>query len=269
MKMLRVALILMILTFSQHAASYPSSVIAVPTAAIKPKGTIGFSSAFSTRVAPSYAPYNSELGLEIGVIGDPEDAPLTGLHFGGIEMGVDFLNADLLGTPNAYVKPLLNGKILAFTESKWSPSLAFGAMDVAPFQSSRSMNFVYAVTSKTLLFSDKSYGRVTLGLGQAINAYSVEKDSFASTYPVVIGSWPFGNGSKTALLAGYESPLFYRFSFNLDYFGGVSEVGETAVCGNFTFVKNVIGGIGVSGDNNSPLTGIAVFGYIYAQTHLF
>ncbi|MFL5814959.1 MAG: hypothetical protein ACJ763_15395, partial [Bdellovibrionia bacterium] len=65
------------------------------------------------------------------------------------------------------------------------------------------------------------------------------------------------------------SPLLNRFGFALDYFGGVSEVGETALMGNYAFVKNVIGGIGVSSDNGSPVTGIAVFGFIYAQTHLF
>jgi hypothetical protein len=269
MKILRFALILFLLLSSHRAASYPSSINAVPTAAIKPRGTIGFSSFFSTRVAPSYSPYNSEIGFEMGLVGDLEDAVSTGPRFGGIELGVDFLNADLLGTPNAYVKPLFNAKVLVLTEEKGSPSLAFGALDVAPFQSSRSLNFVYAVMSKTFLSSHRSYGRMTLGLGQAMNSYSVEKDPYATSYPVMTGTWPFGRGSKTALLVGYESPLLNRFGFALDYFGGVSEVGEAAVLGNYTFVKNIIGGLGVSSDNGSPVTGISVFGFLYAQTHLF
>lgn len=269
MKILRAVIVLLALLDSQFAESYPSSIIAVPTAAIKPRGTIGFSSFFATRVTPGYAPYNSEFGFEMGVLGDPRDVAPEGPRFGGIELGLDFLNADLLGTPNAYVKPLLNAKVLAITESKWSPSLAFGTMNVAPFQPNRSLNYVYVVTSKTLLFSHENYGRITLGLGRAINSFTDEKDPFASTYPVVIGTWPFGRGSKTAMLAGYESPWFNRFSFALDYFGGVSEVGEAALSGNYMFVKNVIGGIGVSGDNGVPVTGMSFFGFIYAQTHLF
>ncbi|MFL5814780.1 MAG: hypothetical protein ACJ763_14490, partial [Bdellovibrionia bacterium] len=197
MKILRVALFLLLFLSSHHAVSYPSSIIAVPTAAIKPMGTIGFTSFFSTRVAPSYSPYNSVAGLEMGLVGDPEDAVSTGPRFGGVELGLDFLNADLLGTPSAYVKPLLNAKVLALTESNWSPSLALGVMGVAPFQSHRSLNFVYAVMSKTFLSSQESYGRITLGLGQAMNSYTVERDPFASSYPVVVGTWPFGSGSKS------------------------------------------------------------------------
>ncbi len=269
MKITTIAILTAALLRSNSADAYPTSIIAAPSAAIQPRGTISITSYNSVLVAPSYAPYTSQIGFELSVFSNIRDTPPEQAAFGGIELGFDLLNADLLGTPNAFVKPLLNAKILALTESHTTPSIAFGVMDVAPFQLNRSLNLVYFVASKTLVSPKMNWGRFTLGLGRVANSFSTESDPYATSYPVFVGTWPFSKGSKMALLAGYETPLFGKVSFAFDYTGGASEIGETALMGAYSFMKNIVGGLGISSDNTTPTTGIVGFGFLSAQTHLF
>ena len=204
---------------SRAAEAYPTSVIFAPTGDTKAVGDVGVLFYTFMTFYPSVAGGQMWIGADAGVL---PRIPLgeSGLTFGGLEVGFDAINSDLLGTENAFVKPVFNLKLQLLAETKWIPNVALGAMQVDPFNMSRSLNMVYGALTKTIEVNGTSYGRITLGLSGMANKY--DDALFYATAP-------FNKASQLALFGGYESPAFGPVAFAVDYIGGQSEVSSTNV----------------------------------------
>jgi hypothetical protein len=199
------------------AGAYPTSIVFAPTGDAKGGGDVGVFVYSSMSFKPTVAPGASWFGFDVGVI---PKIPYgrSGVSFGGLEIGVNGIVSDLLGTPQAFVKPVFDAKLQLITETKWSPHVAVGVMELDPFKLSRSMNMIYGAITKTIENTKTSYGRVTLGFSGV--AHPFDRTLFYAT-------GPFKEGAQLAFLAGYESPAFGPLSFAVDYVGGVSEVSST------------------------------------------
>jgi hypothetical protein len=214
------------------ALAYPTSVVFAPTGDVKGPGDVGALFYYAAYVKPSFGTGPTWVGADIGLLpkmayGD------SGLSFGGLEVGVDAIATDIAGTDGAFIKPVFNFKLQLLTESGWIPHFSIGAMEVSPFRIERSMNLVYGSFTKTLMSSSgTSYGRVTLGLGGALN--NPAGDPYKDVAPVFYATAPFSGGSRLLMLAGYESPAFGPFSIGLDHVGGYSEVSSTNLALNMT-----------------------------------
>lgn len=219
------------------ARAYPSSVVFVPSGEAKRLGGVTVFGYTAGVARPRSAPGASWFGVEAGVLPrvpysaeEGQNGDKDALSFGGLELGADLFDADLQGTPDAYVKPVFNAKVQPLTEHDWSPSFAIGILGIAPGRPSRALNLVYGSATKTL--GAPRFGRFTLGLARVGNDFS--RDRFAAAHPAFRSSWPFATTSRLALLAGYESPAFGRFGLAVDHFGGVSEVSSTNLALNVT-----------------------------------
>jgi len=236
-----VVLLLLVAQPAPPVFAYPSSVVFAPNGEVKALGEVGLFGYGSLALAPSAAPGVAWLGAQVGIL-PAFRYGRSGVSFGGMEVGVDLFNADLLGTPNAYAKVLFNSKLQLVTESRWSPSASLGMMEVAPFRPERSMNFLYGALTKTLNIGGRSYGRLTVGIGWVANTFI--GDPFAATAPTFKGSWPFPASARLALLAGYETPAFGPVSFAVDHVGGVSEISSTNVVLNAALGKGLLWSVG-------------------------
>src|SRR4051812_34198990 len=152
------------------ASAYPTAVIFAPTGDVHAGGDVGVLFYWPIAFAPSVGPGQSWFGADVGVIprvpyGD------SGLSFGGLEIGFDAINSDLIGTPDAFVKPVFNAKLQLVAEYKWVPHISLGVMELDPFKISRSMNMIYGSATKTIEVNGTSYGRVTLGLSGMANKF--------------------------------------------------------------------------------------------------
>ncbi len=213
------------------ALAYPTSIVFAPTGDVKGPGDVGALFYYAMYVKPAFGTGPTWLGVDVGVLPKIPYGK-SGLSFGGLEVGVDAFASDLAGTSGSFVKPIFNAKLQLVTESAWVPHIALGAMEVSPFRMERSMNLVYSSFTKTIMSSGTSYGRVTLGLGGALNHPG--SDPFKDTAPVFYATAPFSRDSKLVLLAGYESPAFGPFTLGLDHVGGYSEVSSTNLALNMT-----------------------------------
>src|SRR5215212_4036384 len=84
--------------YGSAASAYPTSVIFAPTGDAKAAGDVGTLLYFSMILTKPVSPGLCWFGADIGVLpklklGD------SGLSFGGLEVGVDGIVSDLLGTP--------------------------------------------------------------------------------------------------------------------------------------------------------------------------
>lgn len=198
------------LALPSSALAYPTSVVFTPTGEAKAIGDIGLLGYSATNLSPRVSPGSSWFGIEGGIL--PQWAYGTsGVAFGGLEVGFDLI------TPfNGVAKPVFNAKVGLVTEGIFTPSLAFGVMEITP--TLPTMNYVYASATKTLRASPDafSFGRITLGYGMAAG----DRSTFNGTVP-------FTN-TRSALMACYESPqLFNRVGLAVDYLGGTSEISDT------------------------------------------
>src|SRR4051794_9755842 len=79
------------------ASAYPTALIFAPTGDAKAAGDVGMLSYTSLNFAPSFSAGSSWFGADVGVL---PRIPLgsSGLSFGGLEIGFDWINTDLIGT---------------------------------------------------------------------------------------------------------------------------------------------------------------------------
>jgi hypothetical protein len=221
------------------AHAYPTAIVFAPTGDSKKLGDAQVFVYSAFNYDPSSSSAGSWLGGNFGIApafkyGD------SGTGFGGAEVGIDVVNPSSFSGAS-YVKSILNVKAQLLTESGLIPHLSIGAMDLDPFQSGRGLNLLYLTLTKTI----GAYGRLTLGLG----------DALTSNRALFNGTGLF-NGRSGALLAGYESPSFGPFSFAADYFGGTSELSSTNVEAIYSPLPNTSWGIGgfFSNDRSNPAT---------------
>lgn len=237
-----------------NASAYPSAVVFSPTGDVKPLGTVGVLAYTSTNLAPSITAGATWLGVEGGVLPSIKYGE-SGTSFGGLEVGFDTISP--FGVNR--VKPVLNAKAQVFTEYGLLPHISVGIMDVSPAMSS--MNFTYMAATKTLLFGDTSYGRITLGYGNALGSHA----TFQGTFPF--------KGSRSALMAGYESPLLLKhIGCVLDYLGGTSEISSVYMGATLTPIDNVTLAAGAFlANDRSTGSNDGFFGYVtvsFDVTHL-
>lgn len=249
---------------SRAAEAYPTAVIFAPTGEAKPAGDVGALIYTYMLFAPAVGGGQAWFGADVGVL---PRIPLgdSGLSFGGLEIGFDAINTDLIGTADAFVKPVFNLKLQLLAEYKWVPHIAVGMMQVDPFRTdpgNRSMNMFYGSLTKTIEVSGTSYGRVTLGL--AGMAHKADPTLFYATAP-------FKKGAPFALLGGYESPAFGPVSLAVDYIGGVSEVSSTNVVVNLTPFDGATWGIGGLFGNDYKKANWygGMFTYLYINWNVF
>ncbi len=191
----------------------------------------------------------------------------SGLSFGGLEVGVDAFSADLYGTPGAFIKPIFNAKLQLLTEGKYTPNIAFGAMQLDPFHLNRSMNTIYGSTTKALKFMGKSYGRLTLGLGASL--VNPGQDPYKATHPVFYATAPFARESPLLLIAGYESPALGPFGLGIDHIGGYSEISATNVAVNLTPIDGATMGVGGFFGSDPSAFYAGMFAYIFVNFNIF
>lgn len=245
---------------STSAFAYPTSVIFAPTGDVKGPGDTGAFLYYGMFVHPVLGAGPTWLGAEVGLVPKIPYGK-SGLSFGGLEIGIDAFSADLAGTPAAFIKPIFNAKLQLVTESRWVPNVAVGAMQIYPFRMQRSMNLVYGSLTKTLEFSKVNWGRLSLGLGGALNEPG--DDPYKDTVPVFYATAPFPRASKLLLIGGYESPAFGPFNVAIDHVGGYSEISSTNFVLNFTPITGGTLGIGgfVGSDPKAFYAGM--FAYLY------
>lgn len=235
------------------ASAYPTSVVFAPTGDSKAGGDVGMFAYSSINLHPTVLPGATFLGFNMGVLpklklGD------SGLSVGGLEVGVDLINADLLGTPDAYVKPVFNAKLQVLNEYKWVPNIAVGVMQIAPFHTERSLNVVYGSLTKTIQVGETYYGRITLGMYGSARPYDPS---------VFYATKPFSADSQLALLGGYESPAFGPFYFAVDYIGGVSELSSTNICLNLSPIDGATWAVGAYFGNDYDYFFAGAFTYLF------
>jgi hypothetical protein len=210
---------------SSDATAYPSSVVFAPSGEAKGLGTVGTFLFTALLYRPKVAPGVTWVGTNVGV------APAfaygsSGVGFGGLEIGVDAINAFVYPGEAAYVKPVFNTKLQLLTENGWFPNVALGAMEIAPWGHSESVG--YASMTRTLRSGERSCGRLTIGLGAS---FTGDTNVFRPTPPF--------DGTRLFPLAGYETPALGPMSLAIDHVGGVSEVSSTNVALNLTPAEGV------------------------------
>lgn len=196
------------------ALAYPSSVVFSPNGEAKPLGTVGLLAYGAINASPTVTPGSSWFGVQVGLLPQWKYGE-SGVSFGGIEVGCDIITP-FESSDGAIVKPVLNLKLGAVTESVYTPSVSLGLMEVSP--SHDSMDFTFVAATKTLRASPdaRSYGRLTVGYG-----FNAGKPGQFN------GSFPFHH-TRSALMAAYETPLIAgRLGFMVDYLGGTSEISDT------------------------------------------
>lgn len=195
--------------------AYPTAVIFVPTGDAAPAyntntyvfGSVPLSAGSELQLTPW-------VGTQIGLGPSPEDRASDSPLFGGFELGVD-----ALGIGDGNYKLVLNAKVQLLAQWRaFSPDLAVGMMQLAPFALNDSVSFAYAVASWELNAGKTELGRLTLGYG-----HSVRSQSLSDEDPIFHGSYPFSRRSRSALLIGYSSPAWGPVSLSADHFGGYSE----------------------------------------------
>jgi hypothetical protein len=221
---------------SSSALAYPSAVVFAPSGEARGLGVVGAFLYTGLLYDPRVAPGVTRVGTEVGL------APAirygsSGVGFGGLEIGVDAINAFAYPGEAPYVKPVFDAKLQLVTESAWLPNVAVGAMELAPARHSQDVGYV-SIT-KTLGTAGRSYGRVTLGLGVS---FTRDPNVFRPTPPF--------EGTSLFPLAGYESPPFGPFGLAIDHVGGTSEVSSTNVALNFAPMEGVTWAVGASFGND-------------------
>lgn len=228
----------------RFAHAYPSSVIFVPTGETRDLGNVEAFAYTAVTFAPKTESDASWFGTQVGLL--PRIRVAKGVAMGGLEIGVDALNADLYGTSEQFMKPLANAKLGLVSETRFTPALAVGAM-VAPFHASRSQNFVYGVATKKFTFGDLDFGTVTAGVGGYLTR---DPELYAATFP-------FQAGARVGLLAGYVSPSLGPLSLSVDHLGGTGEVNSTNAAINFKPTESLSLSLGAfaANDRSEPHDG--------------
>jgi hypothetical protein len=242
---------------SSNATAYPSAVVFAPSGDAKGLGTVGTFLYTALLYRPRTAPGVTWVGTNVGV------APAfaygsSGVGFGGFEIGVDAINAFVYPGEFAYVKPVFNAKLQLVTENDWFPNVAVGAMEIAPTRHSQDVG--YLSMTKTLKSAERSYGRVTLGLGVS---FTGDTNLFRPTPPF--------DGTRLFPIAGYESPALGPLSLAVDHVGGVSEVSGTNVALNLTPTDGVTWSVGAFFGNDRGLeetTYDGLFTYLAVSTQV-
>lgn len=211
-----------VVTIAAGASAFPSSVVFAPTGEAKDLGTVSHFGYAAMSLKPQVRPGVSWVGNQVGLLPRIKYGG-SGLTFGGVEVGVDAFNADYLGQPNAYVKPLVNGKLQLLMETGWVPAFAVGYIG-APFRMERSQNLFYGSVTKSLSVGGAKLGRLTLGFGHCEND---DRTVFYATAP-------FAKAASFLLLGGYESPSLGPLSIAIDQIGGVGEINSTNAAINLT-----------------------------------
>jgi hypothetical protein len=219
-----------VLGVSSSASAYPSAVVFAPSGEARGLGSVGTFLYTGMLYRPQVAPGASWMGANVGV------APAfgyaaSGVGFGGFEIGIDAINPFVYPGETAYVKPVFNAKLQIFTENAWLPNTAIGAMEIAPTRHSQDVGYVSM--TKTLGTDERSYGRVTLGLGLS---FTGDPNVFRATPPF--------EGTRLFPIAGYASPPFGPVAFAIDHIGGASEVSSTNVALNLTPLRGVTWSVG-------------------------
>jgi hypothetical protein len=215
-----------LLLCARDAYPYPSSVVFAPTAESRGFGELGVFAYGGVTFAKPITSDATWFGVQGGVVPRIRYGE-SGFAFGGVEIGADLL-MDLRGTPDAFVKPVLNAKVQALTEGELVPGVGVGILAVAPGARARSLDFLYGSLTKSLGLTESGAprsGKVTLGIAASLHASS--DDPYAASLPVFRASWPFVPPSRLALLGGYTSPSFGAFQLAIDHIGGVTEVSST------------------------------------------
>lgn len=238
------------------ALAFPSVVQLAPTGTALGFGETSVLVSTGMLMHPEKAAGPSFAGFEIGTVPHFEFAK-DGPAFGGLEIGMDLYASDLAGTPDAFVKPVINVKLALVEEYKALPALALGAMEIAPFQSDRSLNFVYFSASKSASSGETELGRFTFGLAASL---------LAGEYPdLYYATFPFPEKADLALLAGYESPTFGPFYFAVDHVGGASEIGGTNVALGLFPVEGVTWNVGASLGNDPDAFFVIAYTSLFVQ----
>jgi hypothetical protein len=159
---------------------------------------------------------NPWAGIEMG-LGPTPSTPSKGPSFGGVELG-----ADVLGTGEGKYKLVLNAKIqLLAAWGSLGPDLSVGMMQLAVSDVSRSMNFAFAVASRTFKVGETELGTFAVGWGHSFAPSPPTGES-----PAFGGTFPFRRRAREALLLGYVSPSLGPLSLAIDHFGGTSEASD-------------------------------------------
>jgi hypothetical protein len=168
-------------------------------------------------------------------------------------VGLDVINGAIHKDNSIFAKPIFNAKATLLAQTEHLPALGIGLMSFAPFQLRESVNFTYFAVSKTMTVKETEIGSFTLGFGNAIGA---KKFAFQ-------GSRPFKE-TRWALLAGYVSPEYHRFSLAVDTLGGTSETSATSFAVNFAPSDSAYVMVGAYFSNDRSLPEEEIYDGVFA-----
>jgi hypothetical protein len=203
---------------AEDAQAYPSSVIFAPTGETRDLANVEVFGYTALSLAPEVSSGASWFGIQGGIFPGFKVGRVAGedVRVGGMEVGVDAINADLYGTDEQYLKPLANAKLGIVSATKYTPALAIGGM-IAPFQRARSQNLMYTAATKEIEIGGHSFGTLTAGFGLFWN----------KSTEIYSGTAPFRKRDRAGLMGGYTSPSLGPFSVSVDYIGGTGEMNST------------------------------------------
>jgi hypothetical protein len=219
-----------ILGIASSASAYPSAVVFAPSGEARGPGSVGAFLYTGLLYRPQVTPGASWVGANVG-IAPAFGYAASGVGFGGFEIGIDAINPFVYPGEAPQLKPVFNAKLQLLTENAWFPNTALGAMEIAPTRHSQDVGYVSM--TKTLSADDRSFGRVTLGLGVS---FTGDPNVFRPTAPF--------EGTRLFPIAGYASPPIGPMSVAIDHIGGTSEVSSTNVALNLTPLRGVTWSVG-------------------------